>query len=242
MSDSSDNKAQEEVAFPPGLLGEVAQFLLDAAPRPVRQIALSGAIGYLAGIIGNAYNISGTGTNQYIIQLASTGSGKELVASGIGRLNYYVHDHKTGSPFPHSGPGELVSAAGLIKWLADYPCNLTIIGEATKRLKDITNARNSVAYSLGRAILQLYPKSGAHNTFEPMAYSDREKRTGVIHSPSLTIWGEGNPEDFYEVLSETLIADGLLPRFMVFEYTGNRQRPKQAGEGRSPGSFACATS
>lgn len=215
---------QGQDVFPPGMLGEVASFFLAAAPRPVSQIALSGAIGYLAGILGNAYNVSGTGLNQYILQLASTGSGKELVASGKGRLNFHVHDLSKGEPFPHNGPGELVSSAGLIKWLLEYPCNCTIIGEAIKKLREITNPRNSNAYGLGRTILQLYPKSGAQDSFDPMAYSDREKRTGVIYSPSFTIWGEGNPENFYEILDEGLISDGLLPRFMVFEYVGKRER------------------
>ena len=227
-------QSQEDEVFPPGLLGEIAQFFLDAAPRPVRQIAISGATAYLAGIAGNAFNVSGTGLNQYILQLAGTGTGKESVANAKGRLNFHVHDQASGRPFPHNGPGELVSAAGLIKWQVDYPCNLTIIGEATKKLKEITNPRNPNAYGLGRTILQLFSKSGAQDSFDPMAYSDKEKRTDVIYSPSLTIWGEGNPEDFYESLDTTLISDGLLPRFMVFEYRGKRERLNKLAKDAAP--------
>jgi len=41
-------------SVPPGFLGEVAQFIYGAAPRPVPEIALAGAIGLLAGIVGRA--------------------------------------------------------------------------------------------------------------------------------------------------------------------------------------------
>lgn len=59
--------------LPPGLLGELAQFIYAAAPRPVPEIALAGAIGLMAGITGRAYNVSGTGLNQYVLLLAQTG-------------------------------------------------------------------------------------------------------------------------------------------------------------------------
>ncbi len=50
-----------EVTPPPGLVGEVAQFIYKAAPRPVPEIALVGAIGLIAGIVGRCFNISRTG-------------------------------------------------------------------------------------------------------------------------------------------------------------------------------------
>jgi hypothetical protein len=60
-------------SVPPGLVGEIAQFIYTAAPRPVAEIALAGALGFFAGIVGRAYNVSGTGLNQYVLLLAPTG-------------------------------------------------------------------------------------------------------------------------------------------------------------------------
>ena len=71
---------------PPGLMGEIAKFIHAAAPRPVPEIALAGAIGLMAGICGRAFNVSGTGLNQYILLLAPTGTGKEAAATGINSL------------------------------------------------------------------------------------------------------------------------------------------------------------
>ena len=221
-STATQSIAQEEFTDL-GLLGRVASFFLEAAPRPVPEIALAGAIGYLAGICGNAYNISAAGINQYILYLAPTGVGKDAVADGVAALNdaIWYSVAKPGEPFPHSG-GELVSSSGLIKLMESKPCNLTIVGEFGKKLREMANAKNPHLQGLSRTTLQMYSKSGKSGVFDPIAYSDREKVGNIIRRPSLTILGESVPESFYESLDETLIADGLLPRFMVFEYRGNR--------------------
>lgn len=54
------------IPLPPGLVGMIAQFIHDQAPRPVMDIALVGALGLMAGICGRAYNVSGTGLNGYL--------------------------------------------------------------------------------------------------------------------------------------------------------------------------------
>lgn len=208
--------------FPPGLLGEVAQFFLAAAPRPVPDIALAGAIAFMAGITGRAYNVSGTGLNQYIIMLAPTGVGKDAIADGTSKLMSAI-GATVPSIIDFKGPGELVSSAGLIKWLDKKPCVISILGEIGKKLKEMASPHaNSHLTGLSRVLLQMYSKSGYKSVFDPMAYSDKEKNTNPIYSPSLTIIGESVPEGFYESLDESLIADGLLPRFMVFEYKGER--------------------
>jgi hypothetical protein len=215
----SDGKVKP---FPSGLLGELAQFLYEAAPRPARDVALAGAIGLLAGITGRAYNVNGTGLNQYILLLAQTGIGKDAIASGTGKLLSEVQK-SCPSVSDFRGPGELVSSAGLIKWLDRKPCCYSILGEFGKKLKEMAapNA-NSHLQGVSRILLQLYSKSGHGQTLDPMAYSEKEKNTPAIPSPALTIFGESVPENFYEALDESMIADGLLPRFLVWEYTGSR--------------------
>lgn len=208
--------------FPPGLLGEIAAFFLAAAPRPVPEIALAGAIAYMGGLCGRAFNVYGTGLNQYVLYLAPTGVGKDAVASGVSKLNNAIMA-TVPSIVDFKGPGELVSSAGLIKWLDRKPCVLSILGEFGQKMKQIASpSANSHEISLGRILLQMYSKSGHGEIFDAMAYSDKEKNTSPIVSPSLTILGESVPESFYESLDEALIESGLLPRFMVFEYKGKR--------------------
>ncbi|MCK5611127.1 hypothetical protein KAR91_55150, partial [Candidatus Pacearchaeota archaeon] len=79
------NPQKDTYSAPPGLISELAAFIYAAAPRPVPEIALAGAIGLMSGICGRSYNISGTGLNQYTFLLAKTGRGKEAMNKGISK-------------------------------------------------------------------------------------------------------------------------------------------------------------
>lgn len=78
--------AQEDWTAPPGIVGNVAHYLYAQSPYPNWTIALAGAVGFLSGIVGRSYNVSGAGLNQYVITLANTGVGKEAIADGISKL------------------------------------------------------------------------------------------------------------------------------------------------------------
>lgn len=210
-------------ALPQGLLQETAQSFLDAAHYPSAPIAKVGALSLLAGVTGRAYNTpTGAGLNLYLMLLASSGSGKDIISRGASMVTSAVLP-TVPSFIDFRGPGELVSAAGLIKALERKPCFLAVIGEFGKKFEIMVNPKAPVhERSLYRALLQLFSKSGAGEVFDPIAYSDREKNTGTIQSPSLTLVGESVPETFFEALGEGLITDGLLSRFLIVEAKGLR--------------------
>jgi hypothetical protein len=56
----------------------------------------------------------------------------------------------------------------------------------------------------------------------PSIYSDNDKTTDAVASPSVSLLGETTPETFYSALDETMLVDGFLPRWLVIEYTGPR--------------------
>lgn len=222
--------------FPQGLVGEIAQSFLDLAQHPNAEMSLAGAIGFASGLSQRAFNTpTGAGLNQYIMGLAPTGTGKDVVSRGTSLLTSAVQQSCPGI-VDFRGPGELVSAAGLIKWLDRKPCVFSIVGEIGKLLKMMADPRaNAHLTGLSRALLQIYSKSGEGEVFDPMAYSDKDKNTGAIQSPALTIFGESVPESFFEALDEGLISDGLLPRFLIFEANGPRSyRNKAADSYRLP--------
>lgn len=210
-------------SVPTGLLGEIAQYIYAAAPLPVPEIALAGAIGLMAGISGRAYNIRGAGLNQYILLLAPTGSGKEAIASGLSFIMQAVRRLSPASAM-FIGPGQIRSDAALYKYLAkDSSSFVSVIGEFGQTIAQMaaTNASSQMR-GIKQAFLDLYGKSGQGLAFQPTIYSQRENSTAAILSPALTIIGESAPEPFYESIDERLISDGLLPRFTLIEYTGKR--------------------
>lgn len=208
---------------PPGLVGEIAQFIYAAAPRPVPEIALAGAIGLFAGIVGRAYNISGTGLNQYVLLLAGTGTGKEAISSGIDLIMREVVK-MVPSAMEFIGPGEINSPQALIKYLSKSSKSfVSIIGEFGLHLQQMGSI-NASPHMLGlrRMLLDIYNKSGNGKVLKQSIYSDREKNTDNVLAPSVTLLGESTPERFYEGLHEGMITEGLLPRFTIIEYYGKR--------------------
>jgi hypothetical protein len=208
---------------PPGLVGEIARFIYAQAPRPIPEVAIAGAIGFVAGITGRAFNVSATGLNQYLLLLAPTGVGKEAMARGIDKLvNAVIKTVPTANEF--MGPGSIASSPALIKYMAKGPKSfVSIVGEFGLYLQQL-GAHNAPPHllELRKLILDLYNKSGQGNMLRPSIYSDRDKNTPEFPAPGFTLLGESTPEKFYEGLHEGLLSEGLLPRFSIIEYHGKK--------------------
>lgn len=208
---------------PPGLVGELAEFIYAQAPRPVPEIAIAGALGLMAGIVGRAYNVSGTGLNQYMLLLAPTGTGKEAIASGVDKLMAAVIKAVPAAT-EFIGPGEIASSQALIKYMSKSAVSfVSLVGEFGIYLQQMASV-NAPPHLMGlrRMMLDLYNKSGEGKVLRPSIYSDREKNTASVLAPAFTILGESTPEKFYEGLHEGMISEGLLPRFTTIEYHGER--------------------
>lgn len=221
---------------PPGLLGDIARFIYSQAVYPVPEIALAGAIGLMAGIAGRAYNVSKTGLNQYVLLLARTGTGKEAIQSGTSKLMEAIKQVVPAST-EFIGPSTIASPQALIKHLSgtakSFEC---IVGEFGMELQQMSapNAPPHLA-GLRRMLLDIFNKSGNTDRLGKSVYSDKEKNTDAIAAPAVTIMGESTPEKFYEGIHEGLISEGLLPRFTIIEYLGDRVAfNEHHGEARPP--------
>jgi len=214
---------QNPYTIPPGLMGALTNFFYAAAPRPVPEIALAAAIGFMAGVCGRAYNTSGTGLIQYILVVAPTGTGKSAIASGTDKLiNAIRNDVPSAELF--IGPGVFASGPALLKYIASTSnCFVTMQGEFGLTLQAMTSPRASAhLVQLKQALLDLYSKSGAGEVLRASQYSQKENSTPAVESPAVSLIGEGTPETVFGPLNETSITDGLLPRFLLIEYKGPR--------------------
>lgn len=220
---ASQASADEVYSLPSGLLGDIAKYVYASAPRPVKEVALTAAIGLMAGICGRAYNVNGTGLNHYLLLLASTGSGKEQIATGISMIMQAVAV-KVPSALDFMGPSDIRSDAALSKHLAKKSASfLTIYGEFGHTLSQMSHqSNNSHMRGIKKMMLDLYGKSGQGSTLQPIIYSDADKNTLTLQAPAFSFIGESAPEPFFESVDERLISDGLLPRFTLIEYRGKR--------------------
>lgn len=222
------------IEFPQNLLGAIAQYIYESAPRPVKEIALAGALTVFAGIVGRQYNISSTGLNLYTILLARTGTGKEAAASGASQLLRAVRMHV---PMIDTfrGPATFASAPAIVKSLVEKPCQFVVLGEFGVWLKDLCNPHTVSGPNpmIRRALLDLYHKSGWANMLMGTEYSDNTKNVQPVVAPCLTVLGETTPETFFEGLDENMLSSGLLPRFLTIEYQGERV-PLNPARGHEP--------
>jgi hypothetical protein len=209
--------------LPPGLVGEIAQFIYRAAVRPVPEIALSAAFALMSGVCGRAYNISSTGLNQYFLTISATGNGKEDGVRGIDKImNAIALINPTSKSY--IGPAEIASGQALLKHLNNHSqCFISMLGEIGIRLQQMCGPHASSAeVTLRRMLLDLYNKSGLGQKFRGSIYADSAKNITDTDAPCFVILGDSTPEKFYGALEESMISEGLLSRFVIIEYNGPR--------------------
>lgn len=210
----------EAVEYPPGFIGELAQYFFDSAVKPVREIAMTGALGLMSGILGRSFNISNTGVNQYLVLVAKTGVGKEGLNSAIESMISQARMTVPGAD-TFIGPANFASGQAVLKVLQKQPSFVSVLGEFGLRLKEMCDPKANVSTQMvHRVILDLYNKSGFYNMLRPSVYSDTDKNTLPIQGPNVTLIGETTPSTFYDELDIRHLQSGLIPRLTIIEYTG----------------------
>lgn len=223
----------DKLSLPPGLIGELAQWIYSTSQRPVPEISLITSIALVAGIVGRSYAINGAGLSQYLLLLAKTGTGKEAANSAISNILAAVRS-KVPTSLDFLGPSVFASGPALHRVLSARSCFVSVIGEFGLLMQNLTG-RNAASHdkSLVRLLLDAFGKNGPNQLLSPQVYSDKEKDSAVITNPALTILGESTPESYYDGLSESAITSGLLPRFLMIEYKGERP-PRNPNPGVPP--------
>ena len=203
---------------PNGLVGELARFIYESAPRPVLEIAVIGAIGLMAGVCGRCYNILGTGLNQYILLLADTGTGKESLCNGPDKIMKSICT-TVPDAMRFIGPGKISSPQALIKYLAKESSScVSLFGEFAITLRRMTGLRVEPNQdALKGLVTDLYGKSARDSTVKPIIYSDSDKNTALIESPAFSIIGESVSKPFYKLVNDDLINDGFITRFLIYD-------------------------
>lgn len=211
-------------------MGAVADFIYRNAVYPIPEVAVAGAIALMAGICGRAYNVSKTGLNQYVILVARTGAGKDAAGSGIDALLLHM---RTSMPAITAlkGPGVLSSGQALLKVLDKKNCFFSLLNEFGLTLASISKpTATSAEVMLRRVLLQVYTMSGHGRILDEVAYSDRDKNTNIVVSPSVTLLGDTTPEKYFGAMDSGVVEEGLIPRFLHIEsdYEGG-ERNEEAG-------------
>lgn len=179
------------------------------------------ALAIVGGIASRSYNVEGTGLNNYIALISSTGTGKGIIPKCFSRVITEVTKHVPGAA-SFKGMGFIASGQAIIRSLSDkpHPVSICMLDEIGHDLEEMANPRNLNGRSKEKVLLQLWGLSGKGNVFEPMAYADTDKNTKPLESPALTFVGTTTPQKFNEYLGESSAANGMLARLLIVENTG----------------------
>lgn len=208
--------------FPPGLVGRIAQRILQTSVRPIPELAVHAAFAYMAGICGRGYNVNGMGLALFALVSAPSGIGKESMTSGISQLNYHVRKINNRVDEYFDVPGSFSSDVALKQHLADHPCGLSIQTEFGKTLMKLNNAKDVHAEGLKAGYMACFTKGDYHSRVTAHKTANKDTTTGHVFAPNLSILAEGTPETIFPNLTVDNVTEGLMGRFLLVDYNGEK--------------------
>lgn len=222
LLDVPENAPDPAMEWPPGYAGALARVVYESAPRPVKEVAIVAALGFLAGVAGKVWTIPGSGLNMYIVLIARSGVGKEAMHGGLGLIVSCLRQQcPTITDFVNFN--EFVSAPALAKACAEKPSFVNVSGEWGRRLNKLANEKSDGAMQGLRTLMtNLYQKSSPTSIVGGMDYSKKENNVAAVSGVAYSMIGESTPETFYKSLTQSMMEDGFLSRFTIIEHKGDR--------------------
>lgn len=201
--------AMEANTRPPGLIGDIVDWIEATARRPNRVMGLGVAVTVLGTLMGR--RIAGptrSATHLYISCLAPTGSGKQHPLDCLAML---LRSAKAGHLV---GPSEFISMPAVINMLQRQPLCLSAQDEFGAFLKRI-NGRNASSFEKG--VSKIMRSVWGISFSEYMTPEWAGRAASPVFSPALSIFGVSTPDEFYDGLQGSELTNGFLNRFLVLK-------------------------
>lgn len=213
----------------PGILGDLVQWGLATAHKPLPHLTLQSALAIVSTIAGRRYRTDRNNwASLWFLNIEVTASGKEhpeslieavLEAAGLGHL-------LAGAGY--TSPGAVFSV------LLDHPSHIAIVDEFGKFMQSSQAKGNQHKADAISLLMQCW--SSCHRTIRPPAYSgmglSKEQRellsSRKVLNPAVVLYASTTPGTFYDSIDRSWIADGFLGRFLTCHSPVGRQLSQAA--------------
>lgn len=223
--------------YPPGFVGELAKYIYETSPRPVREIAIVAALGFMAGVLGRSFTVNGSAVNLYLNLVGRSAIGKEAIPKGIARLLDALCPQDGPMLAPGAPPlmptardhvhfGDVSSGPALRRLVAEKLMRsfVWVAGEWGQYLSQMALGVKAAPHvaTVKRAMLDLYDKGDTDGVASAVAYAKREDNIASVRGVAMSFIGTSTPGTYWSALTEQMAEDGFLSRFVTIEHHGPR--------------------
>jgi len=208
---------------PPGIMGEMINYIVATAPKPQPVFALTASICMMGSVLARKVATqTGLRTNMYMISVGDSGCGKDHPRLAVKKMLLAANaGHLLASE-------EIASAQALLNSARINPGGVHQLDEWGHWLKAMQNQNSGSHLTLIPSIMmKLFSSTDSIHTGTVYANSN-ERPTEPIPYPCIGIHGTTTPETLYPALKSRDILDGFLNRILVLS---SEDDPEQRIEG-----------
>lgn len=220
---AAQSTAVPVMAFPVGLVGDIARWITSTAIYPQPNLALGAAIACVGAVKGHRVQTeTRLRTNVLCLAHASSGAGKGHAIEAIEALldRAGLTELFGGEPKSDSALLTLLRnnrGVRLIQW--------DEFGLALKSLTDKRAAKHE--RGIIQTMMKLFSKGASVAIGDEYANRDGKMQRQDIQQPCLCVYATTTPVRLYEAMTGDHVVDGFFPRWLVFE--GDNDPPRYPG-------------
>ncbi len=198
-----------ELPTPTGILKQIVDYIITKSYVEQPALALSSALVTLGTLVSRKMLFQGVTPNLFILNVASSGSGKDCVQQAAKTLL------KAAKAPQLIGASNYPSEASIIAFLDKQPARLDIIDECSSFLKAASSGGAPYQTGIGDTLCELYTSANEQYLGKVLA-AEGGKRVGQCYRPHLNILGSTTFRGISEGISHSTLEKGLFARFITF--------------------------
>ncbi len=207
----------EALLSPPGLVGEICQWINDTALKSQPLLSLAASLTFCGALFGRKIKDQWDNrTNLYVMSVAPSSAGKDHARKKIKSLI------ESAGITQILGGEDVTSDAAIEKRMETNPVSIFLMDEIGHLMQSIKSSGASSPHlaKILPCLMKLY--SSASNTYIGKEYAALERRE--IIQPCCCLYGTTTPEKLCNGITPDEIQDGWLGRVLVFVSQTNPQK------------------